>query len=268
MVITPPSFGEYLRHLRVVGPVKAFPAAVPEPARRPALSRTKLAAAAGVSEGYLIKLEQGVSDNPSADLIDRLALALGASDLEHQHLRDLAAPPLMSPHDPVERVTITADHREYVDNLCPNLAGYVDETWNVLYANDEYARIYRNIVECGNVLMWFFGEPQSRRIMIEWETEARLTVAWLRSHMARRRGNAAFTAILEQLARYPDFVRMWQQQEIRAGRHTPYMRVRDLDRGEDLTLMAQVFPTPDPQEALQLYLGVRVPSPDGETVSR
>lgn len=260
-MITRPSFGDYLRHLRTVGSVATFPAA-PELTRRPKLSRTKVAAGADISEGYLTKLEQGVADNPSSELVDRLAVALGATDREHQHLRDLAAPPLAPAHDPDQHTTITPEHREFVDNMHPHLSGYVDEAWNVLYANAEYARIYRQIVEHGNVLVWFFAERQSSKIMVEWETEARLTVAWLRSHMARRRGNPLFTAVLDELARYPDFVQMWERREILMGRHTPYMKVRDLDRGEELTLRAQVFPTPDPQEALQIYLGVRVASPE------
>lgn len=266
-VITPPSFGDYLRHLRTVGSVATFPTA-PEPSRRPKLRRTKVAADAGTSEGYLTKLEQGVADNPSSDLVDRLALALGATDLEHQHLRDLAAPPPAPAHDPDQRTTITPEHREFVDNVHPHLSGYVDEAWNVLYANAEYTRIFRRIEDHGNVLVWFFAERQSRRVMVEWETEARLTVAWLRSHMARRRGNPLFTSILQELARYSDFVQMWERREILMGRHTPYMKVRDLDRGEELTLRAQVFPTPDPQEALQVYLGVRVASSDCADSSR
>lgn len=258
-MITPPSLDDYLRHLRTVGSDTTFPA-TPKPTRQPKLSRTEVAAAAGISAGYLTKLEQGVADNPSTDTLDRLALALGATDLEHQHLRDLAAPPPAPAHNPDQRTTITPEHREFVDHLHPHLSGYVDEAWNLRYANTEYTRIFRKIVEHGNVLIWFFAEQQSRRIMVEWKTEARLTVAWLRSHMARRRDDPLFTAVLNELARYPDFVQMWESRQILMGRHTPYMQVRDLDRGKKLTLRAQVFPTPDPQETLQIYLGVRVAS--------
>lgn len=230
----------------------------PAPPARGPLSRTKVAASAGISEGYLTKLEQGHAEHPSPELVDRLAIALGAADVQRQHLHDLATPAHIGPPEPA-RPVISAAQREFVDNMHPHLSGYVDEAWNVHYGNAEYCRIYREIDKRGNVLSWFFGERQSRRIMVEWEIEARLTVAWLRSHIARRPGSPLFTAVLKDLSRYPDFVQMWERREILMGRHTPYMRVRDLDRGEELTLRAQVFPTPDPSEALQIYIGVRVP---------
>jgi transcriptional regulator with XRE-family HTH domain len=233
---------------------------------RPRLGRTELAAEADTSAGYLAKLEQGHADNPSPELVDRLAKALGASEVERQHLHDLMVyshvpePPPMENRRPQ---VITAVQREIVDNLHPHLSGYVDEAWNVLYAGAEYSRIYRRLDTLGNVLVWFFAERQARRIMVEWETEARLTVAWLRGHMARRPGDPSFAAVLRELARYPDFVEMWNQREILLGRHTPYMRVRDLDRGEEITLLAQVYPTPDPNQPIQMYLGVRTDATTG-----
>ena len=259
-VITPPSFGDYLRHLRVAGETPGFPSGRPS-MPKPRLSRTQLAAAADTSVGYVTKLEQGHADNPSPEMVDRLATALTATEVERQHLHDLA----VYPHGPEPTASvvvptasmITPVQREYVDHLHPHLSGYVDEAWNVLYANAEYVRLYRRLDVLGNVLVWFFGERQSRRIMVEWETEARLTVAWLRAHMARRPGNPLFAAVLRELSRYPEFVRMWELREILMGRHTPYMRVRDLDRGEEVPLLAQVYPSPDPGQPVQLYLGVR-----------
>jgi transcriptional regulator with XRE-family HTH domain len=252
--VEPPSLAGYLRHLRKNGH---------EARRRGRLSRTELAAKAGIGVGYVIKLEQGVALNPSLDVVDGLAEALGANSLERQHLHDLAAY-----HQALGTTTRNADDdreitemmRAYVDHLAPNLAGFVDDAWNVLYANAEYSRIYRNIEDpsVGNVLTWFFREPESRRIMVDWETEARLTVAWLRALMVRRPGSRLFEPLLRQLAASPDFVRMWEMQEILMGRHTPYMYIHDLDCGKAVMLVAQVYDWPDPTKALQLYLGVRL----------
>jgi len=252
-VITPPTFGEYLRHLRTTQGADAFPVRRRTPPGK-SLNRTKLAAAADVSAGYLIKLEQGHADNPSSEVVDRLATALGVRDVERQHMHDLAEPALQD-RRPIP--AISDAQREFVNHMHPHLSGYVDIAWNVLYANTEYRRIYRNIEVRGNVLLWFFAERQSRSIMVEWEVEARLTVAWLRSNMARRRTSPVFKDVLSKLAQFPDFERMWRSNEILMGRHTPYMRVRDLDNSEEMTLRAEVFPTPNPQEALQIYVGVR-----------
>ena len=46
----------------------------------------------------------------------------------------------------------------------------------------------------------------------------------------------------------PDFVRVWELRELLTERHQPNMLVRDLDRGEQLTLLIRVFHVPDPEE--------------------
>ncbi|GGM45234.1 hypothetical protein GCM10012275_15350 [Longimycelium tulufanense] len=253
-----PTFSDFLRHLRTSGEAQEVLGQPPKP--RPRLSRTQLASTAAISIGYLIKLEQGHAQNPAAEVVERLADALQATPLERAHLRDLAIyPQLPEPTPSPTRLTPADVDTELVDSHLPHLAGYVDECWNVIYANAEYSRIYRRIdaPDIGNVLLWFFQEPQARRIMVEWETEARLTVSWFRAHMARRR-NPLFDETLHTLSRCPEFVTMWNRQEVSMGRHQRHMLVRDLDRGEVLTLRAEVYPTPDPTQALQLYVGLRV----------
>lgn len=254
MPVDPPSLAGYLRHLRRNGH---------EARKRGRLSRTDLAARAGIGVGYVIKLEQGVALNPSPEVVDNLAEALGADGLERRHLHDLAAYHQATAAAPA---CVDGGHeindmmRAYVDHLTPNLACFVDDAWNVLYANSEYARIYRNIDkdDAGNVLTWFFREPSARRVMVDWETEARLTVAWLRALMARQPGSRMFQPLLRQLSDSPDFVRMWEMQEVLMGRHTPYMYVKDLDTNRAIMLIAQVYEWPDPTKALQFYLGVRL----------
>ncbi|WP_019852974.1 helix-turn-helix transcriptional regulator [Actinopolyspora mortivallis] len=256
MLIEPPSFGSYLRHLRSGAPPAAF---APDPAYRtprPAMNRAELATAARTSVGYVQKLEQGHADNPSPAVVDRLADALGSTSVERQHLHDLASPQRNEHGEQVSRQEVTPVQREAADGLHPSLAAYVDEAWNVLYSNAEYRRMFRRITEVGNVLTWFFYVPESKAVMVEWEHEARLTVAWLRALMARRPGNPLFAEILETLSRSAEFVRMWESQEVILGRHKPHFLVHDLDRGREVELLAQVYPTPDPSQHMQLYLGI------------
>ncbi|RJQ79948.1 XRE family transcriptional regulator [Pseudonocardiaceae bacterium YIM PH 21723] len=258
-----PSFGTYLRHLRTRREVPGFPAGQPSTIRQP-LGRTDLAAAADTSSGYVTKLEQGHADRPSAELVDRLADALGTGPMERQHLHDLAVRPQLPETGGTvpARIGISQVQQEAVDKLHPHPAGYVTDTWDVLYANTEYFRLYRGLEQAGNVLTWFFGDPRSRTIMVEWETEARLTVAWLRALFARQRVDAAYEKLLVQLSTYPEFRRMWSAQEVLMGRHTPYMRVWDLDHDEELALLAQVYKMPDPTIPGQLYIGTRTSPAD------
>lgn len=246
--IEKPSLAEYLRHLRSASPA----------ARTGRLSRERVAANAEISMSYLIRMEQGSAENPSAELLDRLADTFELSPIQVQYLHDLVRYDRAKPRGDEDSPPIITDvMREHVDNLSPHLCGYVNERWDVLYANFEYSRIYRSIVDIGNVLKWFFHVPESREIMVEWEHEARLTVAWFRTLMVRSHDSPEFDELLDDLAANADFREMWNAREILMGRDSPYMKVRDLDSGQEICLLAQVYVWPDPTQRVQMYLGVR-----------
>lgn len=256
-----PSFGAFLQELR-------------ERARTDGrtgcgMSRAELAIGARHGVSYIAKLEQGKARDPSPAVVDDLATALGATEVERRHLHDLS---VYRPSDDTSSPgvpEVAAANRAYVDALAPAISGFVDELWNVLYANSEYRRVFRHIADpdVANVLTWFFFVPESRRIMIEWEREALLTVSWLRALMVRGQVGAATVApLLDTLARSREFVAMWRRGDIALSRHKPEMLLRDLDLGKVLHLQAQVLTWPDVSGVLQLYLGVDV-GPDRD-VSR
>ena len=60
------------------------------PRRTPGLRREELAALAGLSIDYYIRLEQGKETNPSAPILDGLTQALRLDDEERSHLYALA----------------------------------------------------------------------------------------------------------------------------------------------------------------------------------
>ena len=59
--------------------------------RTPGLRREELAALAGISVDYYIRLERGSESRPSAAVVDALARALKLDEHERRHLHDLAA---------------------------------------------------------------------------------------------------------------------------------------------------------------------------------
>jgi transcriptional regulator with XRE-family HTH domain len=248
MAIIEPSLGDYLRHLR-----RASPAA-----RAGRLSRERVAASAKISMSYLIRMEQGSAENPSPECLRRLAETFELNQIQVQHLNDLARQGQMIPiGDRAVPPVITDVMREHIDYLLPHLCGYVNERWDVLYANSEYCRIYRNVMDVGNVLKWFFCIPESREVMVEWEAEARLTVAWLRTLIVRSPDSSGFGEFLNDLAANAEFREMWNAREILMSRHSPYMKVRDLDSGQEVSLLAQVYAWPDPTQRMQMFLGIR-----------
>jgi len=242
-----PSLGGYLRHLRYASPA----------ARTGRLSREWVAASAKISISYLIRMEQGSAGNPSPELLRRLAETFELTPVQVQHLHDLSQHGQLTASGDRIVPCITQVMREHADHLPPHLCGYLNERWDLLYANSEYARLYRNIVDVGNVLKWFFRVPESREIMIEWDTEARLTVGWYRALMVRSSESPEFTELLDDLAGNAEFEEMWNAREILMGRDSSYMKIRDLDNGQEISLLAQVYAWPDPTQRVQFYLGVR-----------
>ena len=59
--------------------------------RVPGLRREELAQLAGVSQAYYTRLEQGVSQGASPEVLDAIARALRLDETEREHLHDLAA---------------------------------------------------------------------------------------------------------------------------------------------------------------------------------
>jgi len=88
------SLGAFLRSRRDrLTPSQAGVTAFPGVRRVPGLRREELAVSAGLSADYYGRLEQGRQANISDEVLDALARVLRLDDVEHAHLRDLAAPP-------------------------------------------------------------------------------------------------------------------------------------------------------------------------------
>lgn len=87
------AFGEFLRSRRDrLTPAQAGMTAFPGQRRVPGLRKEELAVLAGLSPDHYSRLEQGRQSSVSDTMIDALARALRLDEVEHAHLRDLAAP--------------------------------------------------------------------------------------------------------------------------------------------------------------------------------
>jgi len=228
------------------------------------MTRAQLAVASGLSTGYITKLEQGHADNPSAEVVHRLCEALEISGAQRVHLFALArqvptptgsAGVVVDPD--ATRRSITAEQIEMLERLNPHTCSYVDQYWNVLYANSECRRLYRGLTEAGSTLTWMFLSSEAREVMVDWDFEAATMVAWMRAMYARRPDDAVFRALLEQCAVNPDFVTYWDSQDVVVARKAPHLRLRDLDTGEIHEIIAQLWPSPDPTQPISFYLGIR-----------
>lgn len=109
------------------------------PRRAPGLRREELALLAGISIDYVIRLEQGRTRSPSAQVCASLARALRLSDAEQAHLFRLAG----HAHDP-DRISrrVPAGVRRIVERLHDHPVAVTDAMWTLILANDLYTALF------------------------------------------------------------------------------------------------------------------------------
>jgi transcriptional regulator with XRE-family HTH domain len=109
-------------------------AGLPAGARRraPGLRREEVAMLAGVSVGYLTRLEQGRADHPSAQVLTALGRALRLSDEEQAHLLRSAG---YADGDGRMRRHLTPGVQRMLDRLVDVPVLVIDAAWDLVAAN-------------------------------------------------------------------------------------------------------------------------------------
>ncbi|MBP2365679.1 helix-turn-helix domain-containing protein [Pseudonocardia parietis] len=134
--------GEFLRARRDSARPEGFGLPVGSRRRAPGLRRTELAALAGISVEYLVRIEQGRDRRPSAPVVNALAGALRLDHPDREHLRHLAKitegsecvgrPPQAPPE-------VAAGVRRTLDLIEPGLAMVIDRLGEVLACTASFA---------------------------------------------------------------------------------------------------------------------------------
>jgi transcriptional regulator with XRE-family HTH domain len=261
--VRPPTLGEFVRTLRT-RPTAAHPGG---------LTRQQLAQTLHASMGYIASIESGRSRSPSVSVLEQLVEVLDLTVDQRHHLFDLARQTptereAVRPHCLDDyRARIGPAQRLAMDNLAPHLVAYLDERWNIVECNAEYDRAFPGLKQAGNVLTWFFASECSRQVMVDWELEARLTVGWFRALMGRYYDDEWAGDLLASLEDYPDFCRFWDQTGVGFGRPTPFMRIRGTGTGTVSIVHVDVYSHRVDDYAMQVYLGVRIPTESYEQLS-
>ncbi|MBB6348194.1 helix-turn-helix transcriptional regulator [Nonomuraea muscovyensis] len=190
--------------------------------RTPGLRREELAALAGVSIDYYVRLERGKETRPSPSVVEALADALRLTEEERGFLRELAAraarrAPAPRPL-PSRRVRPTV--RQLLETLRPNPAYVVSRTYDLLAANPGGLRLLHGIADWPepqrNTVRYTFLHPAARELWTDWEQKAKGCVAQLRA-IAGTDPDAPDLASLvgELIVKSPDFNRLWERYEVR-----------------------------------------------------
>ena len=185
--------------------------------RTPGLRREEVAQLAGVGLTWYTWFEQGRDISVSADFLERLSRAFDLTPAERTHLFALAQhrPPPIVPAPPPE---VSPALRAVLMSL-PNPAYVKTTRWDVLAWNPAAAEIFgdfaaRDIPE-RNLMRLVFQAPAFRELMVDWEGDARRTLAKFRLDHARANGDPAFAALVADLvAGSPEFRRWWAGHDV------------------------------------------------------
>lgn len=190
--------------------------------RTPGLRREELAALAGVSIDYYVRLERGKETHPSPSVVEALADALRLNEEERGFLRELAARAARRAPEPrplpSRRVRPTV--RQLLETLRPNPAYVVSRTNDLLATNPGGLRLFPGIADWPeqqrNTVRYVFLHPAARELWVDWEQKAVGCVAQLRA-LAGTDPDAPDLAALvgELIVKSPDFNRLWERYEVR-----------------------------------------------------
>ena len=176
--------------------------------RAPGLRREEVAAQAGISVNYLMRLEQGRASTPSVSVVASLARALRLNTTEAAHLHRLAG------HADTARVAarhITPSVQRLLARFDDVPVIVIDPAWTIVAANPLAGALLADDLIGQNVARRHFVGPQ----WVEREAEdeqrfARELVGDLHLQLARHPDDSAVRAIISELHAASDrFATLW-----------------------------------------------------------
>lgn len=178
------------------------------------LRREELAALAGVSVDYYVRLEQGRERNPSVPVCDALAAALLLDADLTAHLHALARPaPARRAHDGVE--TVPPGIVRLAHAIAAGPAFVHGRQLDVLVANELAQALHPAFTPGANLARAQFLDPSAPAFFLEWESGARSTVASLRRAVGEDPHDERLSELVGELSVLsPDFAALWARHDV------------------------------------------------------
>ncbi|MFI9204188.1 helix-turn-helix domain-containing protein [Streptomyces sp. NPDC053048] len=200
------------------------------------LRREELAQLAGISVDYYVRLEQGRATQPSPEVLDALAKALGLDAAERRHLATLAD----ARRGTAPSARVSPSLRRILDAMVGVPAFATNHRLDVVAWNGLGAELIGGLADAGrrdpNNARYLFLDPASRLVHPEWEARAAEAVGQLRVAAGRYPDDVELAALVTELsARSAEFRRIWATGEVMmcgAGRKRlrhPVAGLLDLD---------------------------------------
>ncbi|MFD9938943.1 helix-turn-helix transcriptional regulator [Streptomyces massasporeus] len=191
--------------------------------RTPGLRREELAAVAGVSVGYLTRLERGIETRPSPAVVTALGEALQLTPETMNRLHELVAlaSGQMPAPSPGPARTVRDSVLNLLENLRPSPAYAVSRANDLLAANRPGLRLFPGITdwprERRNVTRYLFLHPMARRLYRDWEKMAAHSAAHLRATAGADPDVPELAQLVGELVvKSPEFARLWERYDVQA----------------------------------------------------
>jgi transcriptional regulator with XRE-family HTH domain len=185
--------------------------------RTPGLRREEVAQLAGVGISWYTWFEQGRDIQVSAHFLENLARALRLDVAEREHLFTLAQhrPPPLARFVPqavtpaLQNMLESFPNPAYLKTLRSDLVAW-NRPMTVMFG--DFGAIPP---ERRNILWLLFTDPKYRRLMVDWETDARRLIARFRLDSGRAGNDPTFVELVRELEQAsPEFRSWWQQHDV------------------------------------------------------
>ena len=223
------------------------------------LRREEVAALAGISSEYYVRLERGSATGVSDSVIEGIAQALQLSEAERGHLLDLlrTAGTTRAPRrrPPPQRVRPTV--QRVLDSMIGTPAFVLNGRLDILAANELgtalYAPVYADPVGPPNTASFVFLDPQAEEFFRDWDGVANDTVALLRVEAGRNPYDRRLSDLIGELStRSDDFRVRWAAHNVRI--HSSGVKLFHHPVVGDVDLAFESFPLAgDPSQSMVTF---------------
>lgn len=192
--------------------------------RVPGLRREEVAVIAGVSPDWYIRLEKGHISGVSDDVLDAVARALQLSDVEREHLFNLAraAKPTRTPRRRA-KTQIPASVQRVLDSMTGTAAFVRNGRLDILASNQLGRALYSPVLDepahRGNIARFDFLDPRAADYYPDYDGALSIAVALLRTEAGRDPHDKDLTELVGELAtRSEAFRTRWGAHDVRTHR--------------------------------------------------
>jgi transcriptional regulator with XRE-family HTH domain len=227
------------------------------PRRVPGLRREELAALAGVSVDYYVRLEQGRAVNVSEAVLDAVARALRLDHDEREHLRRLARPSRETTRRPPVPQKVRPELRHLVEAITDAAAYVIGRRTDVLAWNQLGAALITDLSAMPqsrrNFARIMFADEGLQSLFDDWPAKARDIVAYLRFDAGRHPGDATLAALVGDLSVASGlFRRLWADHPVASKGHAAVLMNHPIAGRLELSYQT-LSPLDDPDQMLVTY---------------